>query len=947
MAMVRPEPPRSHPRVPRGALDPRARRPRRRRARARAASGATPGSRHRDSCVFSPRRSFSVRTTNRRAFQQVEEKQKHAPGLFGFGDALASSPSHRLHPPLPRPPPPSPQVGQDALPAGASLLPGIPGKRCAHCNTQTTPLWRNGPDGPKTLCNACGVRDNRRQNKSRDQANRQRPRKPATTTGDHATTARAKHAAALAAERAAAAAASDDASAGRRSARWNAGLLAKRAKAAAEADAAERNAKRRRGAGGPLDAGAKSLDVDPHSGEIFLPVVREIPEREYALDAPRAFAPPARYVSSRRPGLAGRFGAGGPAPLYDATKEDVAWLAEVNADGRDACDALGTRQLERLFDSFEEASWHSGETPASAAHAYEILGYSSGASVAEAEAAVKAANAGMMMGLEGLERELIGFADEGDLLAPGTDANAADAAAWDLVRGAELETGSLPRARSPGGGARSDRSYTPPTTPSGSFEPGTDARGGMSSKASDDGSDGSGRASPPSSGGDTDAEDASDDGSDAQKSRGGGFDDESGNGKSSDLAVSAGFATKGKNGTASGAARVTRAALRRRVRTDPGVATPAVADPLEVRERTSELDETVTDKRGAFFGGAKKNQRRAARRGDAAGIGRGALAPSAADAEAAFARYAELRAKNGGAALHPRFARPAPARVRERARLGAGAHAGDENAGDENPGDDDATRGAEDDDRLATRASDYQFVLGFEGVRRQQRERAARAEAIAAAARRRKRRACFNPAASKRRRKHQAEMEVAIEAPLTIVYEPLFAEDVAEDVAYAGATPVSAPDASAPPVAAAAAAALESDWESDDDVPLAALVPRSAPAADPTLAEIAASERRVAAAKRAAKFGAPAAVKTEAAGFKTEAAGFEPSVMRKVATAASSVLSRFIGAKPAPADAGFPVLSPSTPKKRRTPRFGGDRGGGGSARVAFLRGENNNASKAA
>ena len=107
------------------------------------------------------------------------------------------------------------------------------------------------------------------------------------------------------------------------------------------------------------------------------------------------------------------------------------------------------------------------------------------------------------------------------------------------------------------------------------------------------------------------------------------------------------------------------------------------------------------------------------------------------------------------------------------------------------------------------------------------------------------------------------------------------------------------------------------------------------------------AERRVAAAKRAAKFGAPAAVKTEAAGFKTEAAGFEPSVMRKVATAASSVLSRFIGAKPAPADAGFPVLSPSTPKKRRTPRFGGDRGGGGSARVAFLRGENNNASKAA
>ncbi len=41
------------------------------------------------------------------------------------------------------------------------LLPPIPGKRCAGCNALSTPLWRNGPLGPKTLCNACGVRDNR------------------------------------------------------------------------------------------------------------------------------------------------------------------------------------------------------------------------------------------------------------------------------------------------------------------------------------------------------------------------------------------------------------------------------------------------------------------------------------------------------------------------------------------------------------------------------------------------------------------------------------------------------------------------------------------------------------------------------------------------------------------------------------------------------------------
>eukprot|EP00798_Chlamydomonas_sp_ICE-L_P007529 gene7529-678_t len=29
---------------------------------------------------------------------------------------------------------------------------------CTHCNTAKTPQWREGPLGPKTLCNACGVR---------------------------------------------------------------------------------------------------------------------------------------------------------------------------------------------------------------------------------------------------------------------------------------------------------------------------------------------------------------------------------------------------------------------------------------------------------------------------------------------------------------------------------------------------------------------------------------------------------------------------------------------------------------------------------------------------------------------------------------------------------------------------------------------------------------------
>jgi DNA-directed RNA polymerase subunit RPC12/RpoP len=29
---------------------------------------------------------------------------------------------------------------------------------CMHCSTLVSPEWRKGPDGPKTLCNACGCR---------------------------------------------------------------------------------------------------------------------------------------------------------------------------------------------------------------------------------------------------------------------------------------------------------------------------------------------------------------------------------------------------------------------------------------------------------------------------------------------------------------------------------------------------------------------------------------------------------------------------------------------------------------------------------------------------------------------------------------------------------------------------------------------------------------------
>lgn len=43
--------------------------------------------------------------------------------------------------------------------AGAGEV-GVEGgvRRCTHCASEKTPQWRTGPLGPKTLCNACGVR---------------------------------------------------------------------------------------------------------------------------------------------------------------------------------------------------------------------------------------------------------------------------------------------------------------------------------------------------------------------------------------------------------------------------------------------------------------------------------------------------------------------------------------------------------------------------------------------------------------------------------------------------------------------------------------------------------------------------------------------------------------------------------------------------------------------
>ncbi|KAF8697906.1 hypothetical protein HU200_035403 [Digitaria exilis] len=54
---------------------------------------------------------------------------------------------------------PGPGGPGGVAPAAASDV-GMEGgvRRCTHCASEKTPQWRTGPLGPKTLCNACGVR---------------------------------------------------------------------------------------------------------------------------------------------------------------------------------------------------------------------------------------------------------------------------------------------------------------------------------------------------------------------------------------------------------------------------------------------------------------------------------------------------------------------------------------------------------------------------------------------------------------------------------------------------------------------------------------------------------------------------------------------------------------------------------------------------------------------
>ncbi|EPS67845.1 hypothetical protein M569_06930, partial [Genlisea aurea] len=73
-------------------------------------------------------------------------------GFSGFGWNI-TTPARNAAPSTPKPHRGG-GGGAASFNAGDPLL----ARRCANCDTTSTPLWRNGPKGPKSLCNACGIR---------------------------------------------------------------------------------------------------------------------------------------------------------------------------------------------------------------------------------------------------------------------------------------------------------------------------------------------------------------------------------------------------------------------------------------------------------------------------------------------------------------------------------------------------------------------------------------------------------------------------------------------------------------------------------------------------------------------------------------------------------------------------------------------------------------------
>ncbi|XP_011097106.1 GATA transcription factor 18-like [Sesamum indicum] len=92
----------------------------------------------------------STRLTSESAAHHQEKKRSSCMSNFGWN----------ILPSKHTPPPSASSKGHRGGNNGNAGSGGDPllARRCANCDTTSTPLWRNGPRGPKSLCNACGIR---------------------------------------------------------------------------------------------------------------------------------------------------------------------------------------------------------------------------------------------------------------------------------------------------------------------------------------------------------------------------------------------------------------------------------------------------------------------------------------------------------------------------------------------------------------------------------------------------------------------------------------------------------------------------------------------------------------------------------------------------------------------------------------------------------------------
>ncbi|CAG8438499.1 14340_t:CDS:2 [Acaulospora colombiana] len=116
--------------------------------------------------------------------QQPSQPPPHFIPSYPPGNNNHSSP----HNPIPLLPPPPPQQSPSQTDPIQSQMfsqfapqqrrspSAVHGKKCESCHTSSSPEWRRGPTGHKTLCNACGLRYSRtiaRENRKREQAQRE------------------------------------------------------------------------------------------------------------------------------------------------------------------------------------------------------------------------------------------------------------------------------------------------------------------------------------------------------------------------------------------------------------------------------------------------------------------------------------------------------------------------------------------------------------------------------------------------------------------------------------------------------------------------------------------------------------------------------------------------------------------------------------------------------